>query len=87
MPASPPSRPACRWCPWPTAASSKGLFGTIGYDRTVDCTSETAEAIEEKVRAAWAERESLRRETEAACRRGLDKLAVYETRLREILDR
>ena len=43
----------------PMAYSRKfeGLFGTIGYDRTVDCTSETAEAIEEKIRAAWADLE------------------------------
>ncbi len=71
----------------PMAYSRKfeGLFGTIGYDRTVDCTSETAEVIEEKIRAAYAERDILRAEVESACRAGVEKLAVYEKRLRGLL--
>ncbi len=71
----------------PMAYSRKfeGLFGTIGYERTVDCTSETAEAIEENIQAAYANRERLAAEIETACRRGIEKLAVYEDRLRALL--
>lgn len=71
----------------PMAYSRKfeGLFGTIGYDRTVDCTSETAEGIEKSIRIAYANRKQLAEEIEISYRRGIEKLAVYEKRLREIL--
>ena len=35
-----------------------GLFGALGYDHTVDCTAETAEAIRTRVAAAFADRDS-----------------------------
>lgn len=71
----------------PMAYSRKfaGLFGTLGYERTVDCTSESNDAIVAKVMAAFADREAVRAEAKAACAVGLEKLARYERALGELM--
>ncbi len=73
----------------PMAYSRKfaGLFGTLGYDRTVDCTAETAPAIRAKVAAAWDDRAALKAEAEAALARGRAKLGAYEAGLRALMGR
>ncbi len=73
----------------PMAYSRKfeGLFGTIGYDRTVDCTSESAEAILAKITSAFEDRATLKAEAESALATGRAKLAVYEDALRSLLAR
>ena len=72
----------------PMAYSRKfaGLFGTLGYDRTVDCTSETGEAILAKVAAAFEDRHAVREEARAALALGLEKLAAYEDALGELME-
>ena len=64
----------------PMAYSRKfaGLFGTLGYERTVDCTAEENEAILEKIARAFEARDRLREEARQALQKGLHKLAAYE---------
>ena len=65
----------------------EGLFGSIGYDRTVDCTTESADAILARIAAAYEDRATLAREAAAALQRGRDKLGHYETALRALMAR
>ena len=71
----------------PMAYSRKfaGLFGTLGYDRTVDCTAADADTVRAAVLAGFEARETLRDEAGAALERGLGKLAAYETALAGLL--
>jgi polysaccharide pyruvyl transferase WcaK-like protein len=71
----------------PMAYSRKfaGLFGSIGYDRTVDCTTESAEAIRTKIIAAFDKRAVLAGEAATALSQGLDKLSRYETALKQLV--
>jgi polysaccharide pyruvyl transferase WcaK-like protein len=71
----------------PMAYSRKfqGLFGSLGYERTVDCTSETATEIFAKITEAFEIRSTLREEAVAACARGIKKLEAYETALDALL--
>ena len=71
----------------PMAYSRKfaGLFGSIGYDRTVDCTAETAAAILSKVTKAFDDRSTLATEATIALRRGTAKLAAYEDALKKLM--
>jgi polysaccharide pyruvyl transferase WcaK-like protein len=71
----------------PMAYSRKfaGLFGSLGYDYTVDCTTETAEVIQAKIAAAWDMRRTLMAEAAVALTRGREKLAAYETGLAELM--
>jgi len=73
----------------PMAYSRKfaGLFGTLGYDRTVDCTTETAGAIRTKITAAWEDRATLKAEAAVALARGQDRLIAYEIGLRTLLEK
>lgn len=73
----------------PMAYSRKfeGLFGSIGYDRTVDCTTESADAILARIAAAYEDRATLAREAAVALQRGRDKLGHYETALRALMAR
>ena len=73
----------------PMAYSRKfaGLFGTLGYERTVDCTTETRAAILEKIAAAFEDRAVLERERAAALTTGLEKLGRYQAALRELMAR
>lgn len=72
----------------PMAYSRKfeGLFGTIGYGRTVDCTTETGEAIRAKILAAFEDRDTLAAEGRAALARGREKLGLYETALQGLVE-
>lgn len=71
----------------PMAYSRKfeGLFGSLGYDRTVDCKSQDNAAVLAAVMAGLDARETLAREAAAALERGMAKLAVYEDALRALL--
>ncbi len=73
----------------PMAYSRKfaGLFGALGYDRTVDCTAETSEAIRAKIAAAFTDRTTLTAEAQAALARGREKLDRYETAIRDLMER
>lgn len=73
----------------PMAYSRKfaGLFGTLGYDRTVDCTAEAGEVIETKIMAGFDDRAVLKAEAEAALHKGLAKLSAYEAGLRALMDK
>jgi polysaccharide pyruvyl transferase WcaK-like protein len=71
----------------PMAYSRKfaGLFGSLGYDATVDCTTETAAAIEARIMAAWESRAALAESAAAALARGRAKLGLYEAALLGVL--
>ena len=73
----------------PMAYSRKfaGLFGSIGYGQTVDCTSETAEAITARIVQSYADRAALAQDMGAALQRGLDKLGAYEAALGALMQR
>ena len=73
----------------PMAYSRKfaGLFGSLGYDHTVDCQSETNAAILEKIAAAFEDRMTLAAEAASAARRGQAKLMTYQDALKQILAR
>lgn len=72
----------------PMAYSRKfeGLFSSLGYHHTVDCTTESAEAILAKILAAWDDRAALKAEAEVGLRRGRAKLGDYETGLRTLIE-
>lgn len=71
----------------PMAYSRKfeGLFGTIGYTRTVDCTSQSAETIFDTITQAYAERQVLKGECADAFARGREKLKIYENALSDVI--
>ena len=71
----------------PMAYSRKfsGLFGSLGYDHTVDCTTETAEAILAKITIAFEDRAALATEASEALQRGMSKLAAYEQAVRALM--
>ncbi|WP_103336436.1 polysaccharide pyruvyl transferase family protein [Pseudotabrizicola formosa] len=73
----------------PMAYSRKfeGLFGSLGYTRTVDCTSESATVIEDKIMAAYEARADLAVEASAALVLGREKLLAYEQGLEHLLER
>jgi polysaccharide pyruvyl transferase WcaK-like protein len=73
----------------PMAYSRKfaGLFGTLGYDHTVDCTTQSAEVILEQVFAAYADRAVLAAEARVALARGREKLALYEEALGALMQK
>lgn len=70
----------------PMAYSRKfaGLFGSIGYDHTVDCTSETSETIKSKIIAGYDNRTELTQQTITALHTGKTRLAAYEDALRTL---
>lgn len=73
----------------PMAYSRKfaGLFGSLGYGRTVDCTTESGAAIVEQIFAAYDDRITLADEVRTALGRGLEKLDAYETALGDLMVR
>ncbi len=73
----------------PMAYSRKfaGLFGSIGYNRTVDCTTEAGPAILAKIVAAYDDRATLQAEAATALVKGRAKLAAYESALRSLMER
>ena len=73
----------------PMAYSRKfaGLFGSLGYDHTVDCTTESAEDILARIFGAYENRDRLAAQARDALGVGLTKLKVYERALGDILER
>lgn len=73
----------------PMAYSRKfeGLFGSIGFTRTVDCTSEAPEAIMKKIKAGFEDRATVKAEADAALARGKAKLVEYENALLAVMRR
>jgi len=71
----------------PMAYSRKfeGLFGTLGYPHTVDCTRQEGAAIHARILAAFDDRETLRAEAAAALARGIAKLSLYEEALAALM--
>ncbi|MGX0978874.1 polysaccharide pyruvyl transferase WcaK-like protein [Roseovarius sp. MBR-51] len=71
----------------PMAYSRKfeGLFGTIGYARTVDCTSQSTITIQDAIVQGYADRDKLQREAADAFARGREKLKVYEKALCNVI--
>lgn len=73
----------------PMAYSRKfeGLFGTIGYHRTLDCTSAETEQSINVILSAFEQRHLLATEAAAALETGKAKIAVYEDALKKVLNR
>ena len=73
----------------PMAYSRKfaGLFGSLGYDHTVDCTADSAEDITERIFAAYENRSALAGEVRAALALGQKKLGAYEVALGDLLEK
>ncbi|MFV0491252.1 MAG: polysaccharide pyruvyl transferase family protein [Pseudorhodobacter sp.] len=71
----------------PMAYSRKfaGLFGSLGYDRTVDCTAEEGRVIEEKIFSAYDQRAALAQEATTALAKGRERLALYEGALERLI--
>ena len=72
----------------PMAYSRKfeGLFGSLGYDRVVDCTSQSAETIRTAIAAAFDDRQTVAAEVAQALAIGRDRLGVYRNKLAQIFD-
>ena len=70
----------------PMAYSRKfeGLFGSLGYGYTVDCTSDDADTILTRVMDGYERRTELETDRAAALARGLEKLDRYEDALVEL---
>lgn len=73
----------------PMAYSRKfeGLFGSLGYDRTVDCTAQSTETIRAAIVQSYVNRATLKAEAETALAEGRRKLGVYEAALKDVLTR
>ena len=73
----------------PMAYSRKfaGLFGTLGYDETVDCTTQSAEDILTRIFDAYERRSDLIQAQKTALETGLKKLALYEAALGDLMER
>lgn len=73
----------------PMAYSRKfaGLFGALGYNETVDCTSQSAEDIIARIFAAYDRRADLAVQQKAALQLGLEKLGRYETVLGDLMEK
>ena len=71
----------------PMAYSRKfaGLFGTLGYDRTVDCTSQEGPAIVAAVKEGYENRSALATEVAEAFGKAEARLAIYQNVLRDTL--
>lgn len=67
----------------PMAYSRKfeGLFASLGYSHTVDCTGETADAILGKIFDAYENRQALAGQARTALETGLQRLDRYEAAL------
>lgn len=71
----------------PVAYSRKfeGLFGALGYTRTVDCRRLDTVAVVAEILAGFAARDSLKVEADEALAEGHRRLQVYEDVLEDIL--
>lgn len=73
----------------PMAYSRKfeGLFGSIGFTRTVDCTSETGDVIFDKIMEGYDARDVIADEVASALKNGREKLGLYEDALQKLMER
>ncbi|MDT8328879.1 MAG: polysaccharide pyruvyl transferase family protein [Roseovarius sp.] len=73
----------------PMAYSRKfaGLFGSLGYNETVDCTSQSADDILTRIVDAYDRRAELAQNQKMALATGLEKLARYEAALGDLMAR
>lgn len=73
----------------PMAYSRKfaGLFGTLGYDKTVDCVSDSADTIFDAIVDGFQNRKVLKEDMDRAFARGEGRLGEYDAALRYALDR
>lgn len=73
----------------PMAYSRKfeGLFGSIGFTRTVDCTSETGDVIFDKIMAGFEARDTIAGEVAQALANGREKLSLYEDALQKLMEK
>lgn len=71
----------------PMAYSRKfaGLFGTLGYPHTADCRTETGQEIMAKLSAAFANRDRLKADAEAATAAAGARLGVYAEAVRDLI--
>jgi polysaccharide pyruvyl transferase WcaK-like protein len=71
----------------PMAYSRKfaGLFGSIGYEHTLDCTALSAGDVQDRIAVFYEDRTRLAAEAAAARETGLAKLRRYEDALVELL--
>ncbi len=72
----------------PMAYSRKfaGLFGALGYDETVDCTTQSSEEILTRIFDAYERRTVLAQTQKAAMDTGLKKLKRYEDVLGDLME-
>lgn len=70
----------------PMAYSRKfaGLFGALGYDHTVDCTTQSADTIKANIITGFENRDTLTTQTATAQKTGRAKLGAYEDALRSL---
>lgn len=73
----------------PMAYSRKfaGLFGTLGFHRTVDCTRQGNDEIFAAIADGWEARDTIAAETRTALDQGLSRLSAYEDALGTLLAR
>ena len=73
----------------PMAYSRKfaGLFGALGYNETVDCTTQSAEDILTRIFDAFDRRDELAQSQKSALATGLEKLSRYEVALGDLMER
>ncbi len=71
----------------PMAYSRKfaGLFGSLGYTYTVDCTTDTNETILNEIFTAYEKRQTMKAEMEAAYTEGRARLQRYEDALETLI--
>jgi hypothetical protein len=63
-----------------------GLFGSLGYEQTVDCTSDGNDAILASVFSAYERRDALKEDMLRALDLGLAKLQRYETAVGDLME-
>lgn len=73
----------------PMAYSRKfaGLFGALGYNHTVDCTTQSADQILARIFDAYDRRTELAQAQKASFQTGLEKLELYEKALGDLMER
>jgi len=73
----------------PMAYSRKfeGLFGSLGYDYTVDCTSDEPDDIIDNIMKAYEDRANVTQTMNVALALGKEKLGQYEQALGDLMER
>lgn len=64
----------------------KGLFGSLGFDYTVDCTSDEADEIIDNIMKAYENRQLVTQTMNNALARGYEKLGHYEQALGDLME-